>query len=558
MRRLAPLATVLIALSCKGGDRTASTAADTASAGGTIVISTGGDPDVLFPPLEATIQGRQVSELVYDHLADLGTGLNTVGDGGFEPHLAKSWSWSPDSLSIAFALDPRARWHDGVPARASDVAFTYTLYKDAATASPSAPLISDIDSVTAPDSLTAVFWFSRRSPMQFFVSVNPMVILPEHLLRGVKGPGLRTSALARSPVGTGRFRFVSWKAGSSISLAADRGNYRGRPKIDRVIWSIAPDFNTAFTRLLGGEADVLEQLAAPNVAQLVGNNQLRTVLLPGLEYNFIQFNLRDPASRTRPHPLFADRGLRRALTMAVDRAHTVQNVYDTLAAVAVGPTVRAYASTDTTLQQIPYSVEGARRLLDSLGWRLSGGDSVRIRNGRRLEFTVSVPSSSRNRMNMAVLIQNQLRQVGAIMDIDRLDFPSFVDRESHRAFDAVIGSWSVDASPGGIRQTWGSAGSKPAGGSNYGSYENPAFDAAVDSALSAMSLEDRRARFKRAYQIIIDDAPAVWLAEPRSVMGMSRRIRTPALRPDAWWALIADWWVPPAERIPRDRVGLPR
>jgi peptide/nickel transport system substrate-binding protein len=558
MRRLAPFAAVLITLSCKGGDRTASTAADTASAGGTIVISTGGDPDVLFPPHEATIQGRQVSELVYDHLADLGAGLNTVGDGGFEPHLAKSWRWSPDSLSIAFALDPRARWHDGVPVRASDVAFTYALYNDSATASPSAPLISEIDSVTAPDSLTAVFWFSKRSPMQFFVSVNPMVILPEHLLRGVKGPALRTSALARSPVGTGRFRFVSWKAGSSISLAADTANYRGRPKVDRVIWSIAPDFNTAFTRLLGGEADVLEQLAAPNVAQLVGNSQLRTVLLPGLEYNFVQFNLRDPANRTRPHPLFADRGLRRALTMAVDRVHIVQNVYDTLAAVAVGPTVRAYPSTDTTLQQIPYSVEGARRLLDSLGWRPSGGDSVRVRNGRRLEFTVSVPSSSRNRMNMAVLIQNQLRQVGAMMDIDRLDFPAFVDRESHRVFDAAIGSWSVDASPGGVRQTWGSAGSKRAGGSNYGSYENPAFDAAVDGALSAMSLEDRRARFKRAYQIIIGDAPAIWLAEPRSVMGMSRRIRTGALRPDAWWASIADWWVPPSERIPRDRVGSPR
>ena len=367
------LAAVLIALSCKGGEREASTTVDSAKTGGTVVISTGGDPDVLMPPLVATIQGRQVSELVYDHLADLGNELNTAGDGGFKPHLAKSWTWSPDSLSIAFSLDPRARWHDGVPARASDVAFTYALYKDSATASPSAPLIAGIDSVTARDSVTAVFWFKKRSPMQFFEAVDPMVILPEHLLRGVKGKDLRTSALARSPVGTGQFRFRGWKAGASIQLAADTGNYRGGPKIDRVIWSIAPDFNTAFTRLLGGESDVLEQLAAPNVAQLVGNSQLRTALLPGMEYNFIQFNLRDPAKLTSPHPLFADRGLRRALTMAVDRAHTVQNVYDTLAAVAVGPTVRAYASTDTTLQQIPYSSEGARHLLDSLGWRISGG-----------------------------------------------------------------------------------------------------------------------------------------------------------------------------------------
>lgn len=558
MRRLAPLVVVLLAFACKRDDRTASpTPVDSASAGGTIVISTGGDPDVLLPPLIATLQGRQVSELVYDHLADLGNDLNTVGDGGFKPHLAKSWTWSTDSLSIAFTLDPRARWHDGVPVHASDVAFTFALYKDSATASPSAPLIADIDSVTARDSATAVFWFKKRSPMQFFESVNPMVILPEHLLRGVKASDLRTSPLARAPVGTGQFKFGGWKAGASITLSADTGNYRGRPKTDRVIWSIASDFNTAFTRLLGGESDVLEELAAPNVAQISGNNLLRTELLPGMEYNFVQFNLRDPANIAKPHPLFADRALRRALTMAVDRVHTVQNVYDTLAAVAVGPTVRAYASTDTTLQQIPYSPDAARRMLDSLGWRVTGGDSVRVRNGRRLEFTVSVPGTSRNRMNMAVLIQNQLRQVGVNMAIDRIDFPAFVERERRRAFDAVIGDWSVDASPGGIRQTWTSAGSKPSG-SNYGSYENHIFDVAADSALSAMSLAERRARFKRAYQIIVDDAPAIWLAEPRSVMAINRRIRTPALRPDAWWSSIADWWVPPAERIPRDRVGSPR
>jgi peptide/nickel transport system substrate-binding protein len=554
MRPLAPIAAVVsIALACQGGD--GSSSADAASPGGTIVISTGGDPDVLFPPLLATVAARQVSELVYDHLADLGNSLNTAGDAGFEPRLAKSWSWSPDSLSIEFHLDPRAHWHDGVPVRASDVAFTYALYKDSATASPSAPLIASIDSVTARDSLTAVFWFSRRSPVQFFESVSPMLVLPEHALRQIRGQSLRTSALARNPIGTGRFRFVSWKAGSSIEIAADTGNYRGRPRVDRVLWSIAPDFNTAFTRLLGGESDVLEQLTAANLPQLAGDSAVRTVLLPGTEYNFIQFNLRDPANPARPHPLFADRALRRALTMAVDRVRTVRNVYDTLAAVAVGPTVRAYPTTDTTLQQIPYSVDGAKRLLDSLGWRISASDSVRRRNGRRLEFTVSVPSSSRNRMNMAVIVQDQLRAVGAKMNIDRLEYASFVDRETRRAFDAAFGSWHVDASPGGIRQTWESTGSRTAGGSNYGSYENPAFDAAADSALAAMNPDDRRARFKRAYQLILDDAPAIWLAEPRSVMAISRRIRTPSLRPDAWWANIGDWWVPSSERIARDRVG---
>ena len=554
MRQLAPLAAILlIALACEGGNQ-ASTGNGAATPGGTLVIASAGEPDVLFPPLVATITGKQIGDLVYDHLADIGNSLNTVGDADFKPHLAKSWTWSPDSLSIQFHLDPAAKWHDGVPVRASDVAFTYSIYKDSATASPSAPLIADIDSVTTPDSLTAVFWFNKRSPTQFFEATNPMVMIPEHALKGIRGQALRTAPLTRAPIGSGRFRFVEWKPAASVEIAADTANYAGRPYLNRVIWSIAADPNVAFTRLMGGEADFLEQVTPPELAQIRAHHEVRTELIPGLDYNFIQFNLHDPKNPAKPHAVFGDREVRRALTMAVDRSRIVQSVYDSLAAPAIGPTVRAYPTTDTTLKQITYSPDNARRLLDSLGWRVTGSDSVRKRNGRPLEFTLTVPGSSKNRVNMAVIIQDQLKQVGAKMNVDKLEFAAFIDRENKRQFDAMLGGWHVDASPAGIRQTWGSAGAHP-GGSNYGSYTNASFDAQADSALSSMRLEDRRALFKRAYQTIIDDAPAIWLAEPKSAVAISRRIHTTALRPDAWWSSIGEWWVPAAERIARDSVG---
>jgi peptide/nickel transport system substrate-binding protein len=327
MRHTARLtALLLIALGCSADVRSSSSTADSAR-GGTIVIAVGGDPDGLFPPVHTTTTGKAVTEQIYDHLADLGSDLNTVGDAGFSPRLAKSWRWSPDSLSIAFTLDPQARWHDGAPVRASDVAFTYALYKDSATASPTAPLIANIDSVTAPDSLTAVFWFARRSPIEFYEATIPMVILPEHALKGVKGQALRNSDLARKPMGSGRFRFVQWTPGSSIEVVADTGNYHGRPRIDRLIWSIAPDPKTVFTRLIGGEADVLEQVPVGDLPQLAAHPELKTVLLPGLDYNFVTFNLRDPKNQARPHPLFGDRELRRALTMAVDRRRVVPVSY---------------------------------------------------------------------------------------------------------------------------------------------------------------------------------------------------------------------------------------
>ena len=441
--------------------------------------------------------------------------------------------------------------------RSSDVVFTYRLYSDSLNGSPYAVALADVDSVTAPDSLTATIWFRERSPMQFYDAVNTMSILPAHVLGNVRGPALRSSPLSRAPIGSGRFRFVKWSAAQSIELAADTANYRRRPNLDRVIITIAPDMNTALARLAGGEADMLEQIPAASVANIAKDTSMRVLLTNGLDYNFIQFNLSDPGFPSRAHRLFGDRELRRALTMALDRASIVQNAYDSLADVAIGPTVRAYPTTDPSLRQLAFSRDAAIRTLDSLGWKDSNNDGVRERNGVRLEFSLSVPTSSKARVAMAELIQEQFRRVGAKVNIDALDIPAFVDLQNRRRFDAVIGGWHVEPSPGGVRQTWGSRGAQTSG-SNYGSYRNSAFDAQVDSALAAGTLGERRSHFSRAYQIIIDDAPAIWLAEPKRVMAVHKRIRTVGLRPDAWWANIAEWSIPASERIARDRIATGR
>ena len=526
--------------------------------GGTLVVSVGGDPETLLPPLASTTTAQVIGDLVYDRLAEIGDSLNTVGDEGFRPRLARSWTWAPDSLSVTFEMDPRARWHDGIPVTARDVAFTYKVYTDSANGSPFVVTLAGIDSVTAPDGAHAVIWFHQRSPMQFYDAVNTMLILPQHVLGNLRGPALRASSLSRTPLGSGRFRFEKWNAAQSIELVADTSNYRGRPGLDRFIVTIAPDFNTAVTRLLGGEADMLEQVPANALADLAKDTSIRITLRPGLDYNFVQLNLIDPKHPPKPHRLFADRALRRALTMALDRKSIVRNAYDSLAAVAIGPTVRAYPTTDTTLAPLPFSRDSAIRILDSLGWKDTNRDGVRDKNGAPLEFNLGVPSSSKSRNTMAVLIQEQLRQVGVKVNIEPLDFPTFIDRETRRDFDALIGGWHVEPSPGGIRQTWGTAGADAPGGTNYGSYRNRFFDAQVDSALSAATFGERRAHFTSAYRIIIDDAPAIWLAEPHQIMAVHKRIRTVGVRPDAWWANLADWSIPESERIARDRVPVAR
>lgn len=523
---------------------------------GTVVIASAADADFLFPPLTGTSAGKAVAEQLFEPLAAVGDSLNVIGDAGFVPRLADSWTWAPDSLSIAFHLNPRARWHDGVPVTARDVRFTYRLVRDSALASPAASLVTNVDSVSVRDSLTPVVWFKRRSPDQFYVGASELEILPEHVYGRVAPQALRTSDILRHPIGSGRFRLARWVPGSTIELRANTAHYREPARLDRVIWTISPDYPAAATRFLTGEADFFEAIRAELLARAIAARGVEIHAFPGFRYGFMAFNLRDPRHPSAPHPLFGDRTLRRALTMAIDRRAIVRSVYDTMAAPSVGPMVRAMPTTDTSVQQIPFDTARAARTLDSLGWRMDAARGVRVRNGVPLAFTIITPASSQDRARQAVLLQEQFRRVGAKAEIRSLDINAFMRAQATRDFDAAMELWLLDPNPSAVTESWGSAAAREAGSANYGAYASAAFDALMDSASHAATLPVARPLFSRALQTIVNDAPAIWLAEPRSVAGSQRRVHVGTLRPDAWWTHLADWYIPAGERTARDRMAI--
>jgi peptide/nickel transport system substrate-binding protein len=546
-----PRGAILLVFVISGCERNASSSSS--GPRGTMVISSSADPGVIFPPLAFTNEGRQISENIYEYLADVGVGLNTLGDAGFVKQLAESWTWSDDSMTIAFRLCPDARWHDGVRVSAADVRFTYRLYTDSVIASPTVDELEDIDSVSVRDSLTAVFWFKRRTPRQFFAAASQMLILPEHALAGLTSDSAK-EAVARDPIGTGRYRLAKWTRGSHVELHAVTNHYRGQAGIARIIWTIAPDPTAAVAKLLGGEADIYDGLRRENIDQLAAKSGYNARSLPGMDYAFMQFNLRDPAHLAVPHPLFASRDLRRAITMAIDRASIVRNLFDTLAAVSIGPTVRALPTTDTALKQLPYDPKRAETLLDSLGWRRMAPGAARVRAGKKLAFALLVPSTSLNRRRAGVLLQEQLRRVGVDVSLDEMEFATFTTRQRDREFDAALSAWTLGSTPAAVRVTWTTRAARP-GGLNYGAYSNPRFDVLIDSALSTGYVPRAREYYRLANQIIIDDAPAVWLYEPRKILGIHKRIRTPPLRPNAWWLDLGSWHIPDDELIARDRIG---
>ena len=507
--------------------------------GGTVLLSSSADADILFPPLTLTLQGRQVLDQVFDNLADIGPSLNTVGDVGFTPRLSDRWQWSADSLSVSFHINPRARWHDGVPVSAEDVKFTFQLVKDTSLASPLASNLDNVDSVSVPDSLTAVVWFHQRAPDAFFKAASPVAILPAHLLRKIAPADIHQSSFARAPVGSGRFRFGAWDRGSRILIQADSTNYRGRPTADRAIWLIAADYPAASVRFLSGTADFLDVVKPELIAQVKAKGADIIVSPGSLDYGYAAFNLRN-ASNTGPHPIFGDRETRRALVMAVDRSAIVGNVFDTLGLVAHGPATRIMPTSDTTMG-IPYDPQQAARTLDSLGWK-RGPDGLRARGKTPLAFALMVPSSSPIRLKIAVLLQEQWRKAGANVRIEQLELNTFGGRMEDRKFDALLNAWHIDPTPSSVREEWASSEIKK-GGYNATSYRSPAFDAVIDSAVREMNPSRSVQLYRRAYRILTDDAPAMWIYELRNVQGASKRIHPVGIRPDAWWADLADWSV---------------
>ena len=536
--RAAQLVGLLLIVNCKAGDGANDAAIRAATAG--VIIATAADADALVPPLVATTAGKQVVDLLFDHLAaPTGTVVNSVGDAGFRGELARRWSWAADSLSIAFELDPSARWHDGRPVLAEDVRFSFQLFTDPDVASMHARNFEGIDSVTVRDAHTVVAWWNHRHPEQFFQLAYNLAIMPRHLLDSVPRAQLLASAFASHPVGSGRFRFGSWDRKRQLVLTADSGNYRGRPRFDRVIWSVAPDPNAATMAVLSGQADVLEVLRGDAVTKAAQVPTLRTVEYGSLDYGYMIFNQHPP--RARPS-LFGDRAMRVALSAAVDRPSVVFNVLDSLARVAIGPMTRANAMTDTTLRQITFDTLAATRTLDSLGWTWNAQQRVRTRAGRALTFSILTPASSGTRKKLAVLMQAQFARVGARVEVEAVEPGVFTNRLLTGDFDAALGVWHSDPSASTIRQAWGS----PKGseiGANFGRYASRAFDATVDSANLSFDAATRKALYRRAYQIIIDDAPAVWLYEPRNLAAVRSRLVPADMRPDAWLSGLANWQV---------------
>ncbi|HEU4698813.1 MAG TPA: ABC transporter substrate-binding protein [Gemmatimonadales bacterium] len=523
---------------------------------GTVVLVLPQTPALPIPTLmegpAAHTANFDVADQLFLRLAVPLPGRSTADERAFEPQLARSWS-RRDSLTLVFDLDPRARWHDGVPVTARDVVFTFDRARDPRVAPRLARPLHWLEGVTAEGERRVVFRFSRAYAEQLYDATFHVQPLPAHLVARLSPEELQRSAFAQAPVGNGPYRWVRAVAGQTVELAANPDFFLGRPGIQRLLFRIATSPDARLNLLLSGEADaVAENLIPPlaNLERLAPRRDLRLVPVPSNSLGYLLFNQRDRADHARPHPILADVAVRRALVLALDRQAMARAAFGSYAEVPVGPSSQVLWTRHLAGRAKGPDPALARRLLAERGWRDGDGDGILDRGGQPLALTLQFPAQSGLRRQMALQVQAQLRAVGVRLDLVPLDGPVWIERRSAGDFDIDFSSASQDPSPAGLLQSWSCGG---IGGTNVAAYCDPRVDSLMTRAI--VTRGDPAPLWREALRQIEADAPAAFLYAPTFVYAVHARYEHATLRPDSPWANVWRWSVRPGAALPRDRVS---
>ena len=501
----------------------------------TLVISAIGEPPSIFPPLVVETVGRDISDQVYERLADLRTDRPTTDESAFGPALARSWD-RVDSLSIRFHLRDGARWQDGTPVTSDDVAWSFDVFRADEVDALAREQLSRIGEVIPEDSSTVLVRFTTAYPEQLYDATWHVRVIPAHIWRDFPADQWQGDTSLARLIGSGPYRVTRWRRGQSLEL--DRVEPSGgepRASIPRVIWRFAGDPEAAFNLVASHEADVFESLTLDMVKQMAPDTTYRLLPYPSAIYGFLGFRVAD--GRGRPDPVLGDREVRRGLAAAINRRALALSVFGPETRVPAGPYSQLLWVGSSGIAGKAFDSLAARRILDDAGWQ-PGGDGVRRRGGRRLEVAILVPSTSATRRHIAEIIQEQWRAAGVAATITAVDFPVFQSRLAAGNFEAYIGAWLDEPSPRGLGDQWAREGWDAL---NYGHYDSPVFDSLFRVALGMKDPSKARTVWKAAFDTLRADAPAVFLYAPTNVAAIADRVGNVHIDPFSWLAGLPSW-----------------
>jgi peptide/nickel transport system substrate-binding protein len=522
---------------------------DIGHSGGRLVISLRAEPKTLNPLTAVDAPSRELIGAMQADLVHINRATQLT-----EPAVAKSWKISADGLQYTLTLRQGLRFSDGHPLDADDVLFTFRVYLDENIHATQRDLLivgGKPITVLKVDAQTLVFQFAKPYGVEERI-FDGLAILPRHLLEKQYQEGkLAQIWTASTPpgewAGLGPFRLKEYVAGQKLVL--ERNPYYWKtdskgtrlPYLEEIDFLFVPSADAQVLRFQSGETDVITRLGAENFSVLSRQQRAYTMADagPGLEYNFLFFNLNDLGEKSsfdlaRKQEWFRNVKFRQAVSAAVDRDAIVRLVYQGRGAALWGPVTPGNRRwVDTSVAHPPRSLERARALLKEAGFSRStgpGGESTLVdSDGKPVEFSILTSSSNADRTKMTTLIQDDLKQLGIHVQVVPLEFRSLIDRVTQtKEYEAcVLGLVSPDADPNVDINVWLSSGGTHLWNPSQ-TRPSTAWEAEIDrlmeQQLATPGYSQRKKLYDRVQEILAENQPMIFLASPDILVGAKNSI----------------------------------
>ena len=517
--------------------------------GGRLVVSLRSEPKTLNPLIAADATSREVIGVMQSDLVHINRATQLT-----EPALAKSWKISADGLQYTLALRKGLRFSDGQPLDADDVVFTFHAYLDENLHSPQRDLLiigGKPITVSKLDQYTVVFKLATKYGVEERI-FDSLAILPRHLLErpyqdGKLGQLWPPSTPPNEWAGLGPFRLKQYVPGQQLVLERNpyywKTDAKGNrlPYLDEIVFLFVPSADAQVLKFQSGETDLISRLSAENFAVL--SRQQRSYTMtdagPGLEYNFLFFNLNDPglnpaSDAVRKRKWFRDVKFRQAVSASVDRDAIVRLVYQGRGAALWGPATPGNRRwVNTAIPHPPRSLEKARSLLKDAGFSWitnASGESTLVDSEKQpVEFSILTSSSNADRNKMATLIQEDLKQLGMRVQIVPLEFRSLIDRVTQtKDYDAcVLGLVSGDADPTPDMNVWLSSGGTHLWNPSQTHPATPweaEIDRLMEQQMVTVGYDARKKLYDRIQELLAEYQPMIFLASPDILAGAKNSV----------------------------------
>jgi len=485
---VAMVATMLTGCGSNSAEKNGSNTEAGGEANKTLSIATPADAKSLDPHLTNDTPSANIMINMYENLMTLDEDGNPVGQ------LAEKWE-KIDELSYKFYLKQGVLFHNGEEMKASDVKFSLLRAMNIEGSSVS-HVVGDIDpeGFEIIDDYTIVIKLKR--PFSVFLSYLTHVgggsILCE---KAVTEAG---ENYGENPIGTGPYKYKSWAKGDRIVLERYDGHRSVKPEYAEVVFRAIPEATSRTIELESGNVDIAYGIASIDVSRIEDNPNLKIERVINLGAQYLGFNC-DKAP-------YNDVKVRQAISYALGVDQITKAVLRGVGTQATGPISPKAQYFNTDLSPKKKDLEKAKQLMKEAGFE----------NGFKTTLWLS---DKQIRIDMATIMQNQLKEIGIEVEVKVLKWSTFYEAAKAGETDMFLLGWTM-SSPDPDMGLFGLFHSSMKGTNNLAFYESPEMDEMLEQGRVIENSDERKALYFKIQEELYNQAPWVYLYNGEEMIGL--------------------------------------